>query len=231
VTGDDAEPLPDGLFEREDPGDDAAFYAAPRLVTHVDDVTLEALTAFYRAHLPAGGRLLDLMSSWISHLPASVRYAHVTGHGMNAEELAANPRLDARFVRDLNRDPTLPLTDASVDAATIAFSMQYLIRPVEVLGELGRVLVPGGWLAIALSNRCFPTKATRAFRLLAPRDRLRLIGELLARTPADGGGAAFEALAFHDASPEHGDPLWIVTARRTGATAEAPPHTGSEREP
>jgi hypothetical protein len=42
---------------------------------HIDDGAIEALTGFYRQVLPAGGVLLDLMSSWVSHLPDDVAYA------------------------------------------------------------------------------------------------------------------------------------------------------------
>ena len=31
--------------------------------------------------------VLDLMSSWVSHLPDEVRYGRVIGHGMNAQEV------------------------------------------------------------------------------------------------------------------------------------------------
>ena len=107
--------LPAGAFAKQDDEDDALFYAAPRLVTHIDDAAIAALTDFYRRCLPAGGVVLDLMSSWVSHLPAEARYGEVIGHGMNAEELAANPRLSRWFVQDLNREPRLPLEDASAD--------------------------------------------------------------------------------------------------------------------
>ena len=97
--------LPNELFARVDEGDDANFYQMPRLVAHIDPGTIAALTQYYRDVLPDGGRVLDLMSSWISHLPAEARYASVAGLGMNAAELDANPRLDVRVVQDLNRDP------------------------------------------------------------------------------------------------------------------------------
>ena len=83
---------------------------------------------------------------------------------MNAEELAANPRLSRWFVQNLNGDPTLPLADDSVDAAMICVSIQYLQRPVEVLGEVARVLRPGGPVVISFSNRCFWTKAVAVWR-------------------------------------------------------------------
>src|SRR4029077_13626033 len=101
-----------------------------RLVCHIDDGAIAALTEFYRVALPAGGVLLDLMSSWVSHLPPEIDYAEVIGHGMNATELAANPRLTRGFVQNVNRDTKLPLADTSVGAAMICVSIQYLQQPV-----------------------------------------------------------------------------------------------------
>src|SRR4051812_18986354 len=125
--------LPSGAFVKIDAEDDALFYEPARLVHHIDDHAVATLTEFYRTVLPAGGVLLDLMSSWVSHLPPEIQYAEVIGHGMNQEELAANPRLARWFVQDLNRDPVLPLADSGIDAATICVSVQYLQQPVAVL--------------------------------------------------------------------------------------------------
>src|SRR6266403_1051364 len=156
---DDALGLPPGAFAKLDAEEDELCYEPPRLVVHIDDGAIAALTELYRAILPAGGVLLDLMGSWVSHLPPEIEYAEVIGHGMNAEELAANPRLDRRFVQNLNRDSRLPLADASLDAAMICVSIQYLQRPVGVLREVRRALRPGAPVIISFSNRCFPTKA------------------------------------------------------------------------
>ncbi len=101
--------LPAAAFDKEDPEPDAAFYDFPRFVTHIDEQAIGAVTAVYREVLPPGGAVLDLMSSWVSHLPSDVTYGVVVGHGMNAEELAANSRLSRWFVRDLNVDPILPI--------------------------------------------------------------------------------------------------------------------------
>ena len=202
--------LPLALFERMDPDDDLRFYEQPRFVTHIDDATIAALTDFYRERIQPGARVLDLMSSWVSHLPEEETYGSVVGHGMNAAELGHNPRLDAWHVQDLNGDPLLPWPEQAFDAALIAVSIQYLTRPVEVLAELARVLAPGGEVIIATSHRCFPTKAIWAFRNLPLEERVRLIAFCLQRA----GG--YEAPVFHDRSPKGADPLWIVTARRTG---------------
>jgi hypothetical protein len=187
--------LPPHAFARQDGGDDLAFYAAPRLVTHIDEAAVEALSDFYRTSLPDGGRLLDLMSSWVSHLPQDRSYAEVVGHGMNAEELAANPRLSRWFVHDLNRTPALPLEDASFDGALCCVGAQYLQRPVTVFREVRRTLTTGAPFIVSFSNRCFPTKAVAIWRALDTRGHASLVrlyleragfGEVTAKLLKDG---------------------------------------------
>jgi SAM-dependent methyltransferase len=202
--------FPPELFDRLDETPDARFYAQPRFVAHIDDATIAALTAYYAEVLRPGADVLDLMSSWISHLPpaSALPLGSVVGLGMNAEELARNPRLAAWHVQDLNEDPRLPFADASFDFAACAVSIQYLTRPLEVFAELARVLRPGGSAAISTSHRCFPTKAIRAWHVLPASERLRWIARYFAEA---GGFAPAEVL---DRSPAGADPLWIVTAAR-----------------
>jgi hypothetical protein len=173
--------LPPNAFDRQDEGDDLDFYAPPRLVTHIDEPAVEALTACYRDLVPEGARVLDLMSSWVSHLPEERHFAEVVGHGMNAEELAANPRLTRWFVQDLNAAPALPLEDAGFDAALCCVGVQYLQRPVEVFRAVRRVLAPGAPFVVSYSNRCFPTKAVAVWRALDLRGHASLVRLYLER--------------------------------------------------
>ena len=210
---DDALGLPAGAFGKIDSGDDAAFYAEPRLVYHIDDHAVAVLTEFYRTALPADGVLLDLMSSWVSHLPPEIGYAEVIGLGMNAKELAANPRLDRRVVQDLNREPALPLADRSVDAAMICVSVQYLQQPLAVLREVARVLRPGGRVVISFSNRCFPTKAVAIWHRLDDAGHAALVERYLRH-------AGFAAIATHPLArwiEDEQDPLIAVVGRAPGA--------------
>src|SRR6185503_5308144 len=101
------------------------------------------LGQLYSGVLPAGGRLLDLMSSWRSHLPPGSGQREVVGLGLNAEEMADNPQLTSHVVHDLNRDPRLPFDDGAFDGVTCAVSIQYMIHPVLVFREVRRVLRPG----------------------------------------------------------------------------------------
>jgi len=199
--------LPPGAFAKEDTGDDAAFYGVPRLVTHIDDAAITALTGVYREVLPSGGVLLDLMSSWVSHLPDDVAYREVIGHGMNADELAANPRLSRWFVRDFNHDPRLPLADASIDAAMICVSIQYLQRPLALFNDVTRVLRPGAPLVISFSNRCFPTKAVAIWRAIDAHGHAELVALYLRR-------AGFMDIATRLlVDGRAGDPLTVVVGR------------------
>src|SRR5437588_4762041 len=198
--------LPPGAFARIDETDDALFYEPPRLVLHIDDGAIAALTELYRAVLPAGGVLLDLMSSWVSHLPPEIAYGEIIGHGMNAEELAANPRLSRWFVQNLNRDPKLPLADAGIDAAMICVSIQYLQQPVAVLREVRRVLRPGTPIVISFSNRCFWTKAVAVWRALDDRGHAALVERYLDHA----GFAAVETRVLAEYVEAVSDPMLAV---------------------
>ncbi len=173
--------LPPEAFLKQDGGDDAVFYAPARLVTHIDEAATRALTGFYRATLPGGGVLLDLMSSWVSHLPPEMAFAEVIGQGMNAEELKTNPRLSRSFVQNLNRNPILPLESASCDAALCCVGVQYLQRPLEVFADILRILRPGAPFIVSFSNRCFQTKAVAIWRSLDDSGHAALVRLYLQR--------------------------------------------------
>lgn len=204
--------LPEEAFSRYDESPDEEFYRFPRLVTHIDEGAIAAVTQLYREHLPAGGAVLDLMSSWVSHLPPEVTYRRVAGLGMNEEELKRNPRLDDYVVRNLNRDPGLPFGDAEFDGAGICVSIDYLTRPVEVLRDLGRVLAPGAPVVITFSNRCFPTKAVAVWQTLDDRGHMRLVERYLREA---GNWRGVHSL---DRSPRRmfSDPLYAVIGHSTG---------------
>ncbi len=199
--------LPPRSFERADEGDDGLFYAPARLVSHIDDSAVAALSAFYGERLTPGGAVLDLMSSWVSHLPPDPPLGDVIGHGMNAEELAANPRLTRWWVQDLNRDARLPLPDAGLDAALCCVGVQYLQRPVEVFAEVRRSLRSGSPLVVSFSNRCFPTKAVAIWRRLDTAGHASLVRRYM---EASGFGQV-EVRVLADGAV--GDPLVAVTGR------------------
>lgn len=158
-----------------DPTKDSDFYAFPRFVTHVDEGFIDRLTALYREILSPNTRILDLMSSWVSHLPEEMEFEHIEGHGMNGEELAKNPRLHSYFVQDLNVQPKLPLGDSSFDAVLITVSVQYLQYPEAIFAELYRILKPNGLVVVSFSNRMFYQKAIAAWRDNSDLGRVALV--------------------------------------------------------
>jgi len=202
--------------QKQDEGDDALFYAEPRFVHHLDAGFRQRLTALYQQRLPRGGVLLDLMSSWVSHLPESVPYGEVIGHGLNAAELAANPRLDRHWVQNLNENQTLPLASASLDAVLIVAGWQYLQHPEAIAAELARLVRPGGEVIVAFSNRMFASKAPVAWLESSDRERLALVGQVLVQA-----GWSIDAVIAEDTPASgplgwlggKGDPFFAVVAK------------------
>ncbi|KAL7550226.1 hypothetical protein ACHAWF_013462, partial [Thalassiosira exigua] len=125
-------------FFRADEGDDENFYTLPRLVYHIDEPAVAALTQYYRANIPAGSTILDICSSWVSHYPLEFKdtMKRISATGMNALELTANDQLTDYEARNLNVNPALPYDDDTFDAVTCVVSIDYLIHPIEVLKEV-----------------------------------------------------------------------------------------------
>jgi SAM-dependent methyltransferase len=180
-------------FEREDSREDDRFYQTPRLVQHIDDQAVATITALYGRLVAPGGRVLDLMSSWTSHLPRDLETRAVTGLGMNAEELARNDRLTTYDVHDLNRTPRLPYPDAAFEAVICTVSVEYLTRPREVFSDVARVLSPGGVFIVTFSDRWFPTKAIRIWKELHPFERMGMVLELFHQTERFASPATFSS--------------------------------------
>ena len=184
------------------------FYAEPRLVVHIDQFAIEVIREYLSGALPSGGVILDLMSSWRSHLPEGQPRGKVVGLGLNAVEMRENPQLDDALVYDLNANPTLPFRDDTLDAAILTVSVQYMTKPEQVFGEAARVLKPGGRFHVIFSNRMFPTKATAIWKALSDGDRAKLIGAYFRRS---GGWGEPEA---RDISPRlrvYCDPVYVVS--------------------
>jgi SAM-dependent methyltransferase len=210
---DDGHGFPAGFFDRDDAAPDADFYVPPRFVTHIDDAAIAAVGDLY-GELGLTGEVLDLMGSWVSHFRE--RPARLTVLGMNAAELAANPQAAAVVAHDLNADPHLPFADASFDGAVCCVSVDYLVRPVEVFGEVARTLRTGAPFVCTFSNRCFPTKAIRGWLLSTDEQHCEIVARYFAR-----GGGFDPPTVERRTPPEHrGDPLYAVWARR--ATSEEP---------
>jgi FKBP-type peptidyl-prolyl cis-trans isomerase 2 len=167
----------DEPFARGDADDDAVFYSRPRFVNHLDSTALKQVRRHYARLIPRGARVLDLMSSMNSHLDPGLELSSVVGLGMNADELAANERLNQRVVHDLNREPRLPFADADFDAVICTVSVEYLVHPFEVFREVARALRPGGKFVVTFSNRWFPPKAVSIWTDLHPFERMGLVLE------------------------------------------------------
>jgi SAM-dependent methyltransferase len=164
----------DDAFVREVETSDAEFYRAPRFVSHLDATARQEIQQLYRRFLQPNMKVLDLMSSWQSHLPDDIPLA-VTGIGMNEAELAKNPLLSTALIQDLNRTPELPLDNNSYDIAVCSASIEYLIHPLQVMREVARILQPGAPFIVTFSNRWFPEKASEIWKQLHEFERMGLV--------------------------------------------------------
>ncbi len=204
-----------------DASDDRLFYTDPRFVTHVDEGFIQQLTDLYRQLLQPNTRIFDMMSSWVSHLPEAIKFAHVEGHGLNAEELARNPQLDSYFVQNLNQDPQLPLKDEDFDAVLNTVSVQYLQYPEAIFAEIYRILKPGGVAIFSFSNRMFYQKAIEAWREGSEASRVELVKSYFESVP---GFSPPKAIARQSNAPNFlqwlgaggGDPFYAVIAYKDG---------------
>ena len=162
-------------FQRVDESNDTLFYEVPRLVIHVDQNASNALAEYFRDYLPKNGIILDLMSSFSSHLPNCSGFSLVCGLGLNKVEMEKNPQLSTCIVHDLNTTPILPFAENVFDSCLLSFSVQYLIKPVSLITDIGRTLKPAGFCHIAFSNRMFPSKAVAIWQAASDLERADLI--------------------------------------------------------
>ncbi len=199
------------FFEREDEGNDALFYTEPRMVVHIDEQAIAAVSRLFLDLISPESVVLDLMSSWRSHWPQGHSKERLVGLGLNAAEMQANPDLDEYVIHNVNEEPVLPFEDESFDAVVITVSVQYLKRPVETFQQVNRVLKTGGVLIVTFSNRMFPTKAVRIWRVSTDRGRMGLVAAYL-----EEAGNFLEVhgdFANPETSPP-GDPIFFVTGRK-----------------
>lgn len=205
--------------QKLDDGDDREFYSTPRFVTHVDEGFIDRLTSLYRDRLIANTRILDLMSSWVSHLPDEMQFKYVQGHGLNASELAKNPRFDSYFVQNLNQDLKLPLTDDSFDAVLNTVSVQYLQYPEAIFAEIYRILKPNGIAIFSFSNRMFYHKAIAVWRDAGEIGRIELVKGYFQSVPGFGKPEVISHISdvpdmFRWLGMGGGDPFYAVIAHK-----------------
>ena len=203
--------FPAEFFRRIDESDDELFYTQPRFVVHIDDGAIAKVGEIYARLLPQGGAILDLMSSWRSHLPPHVRPSRLVGLGMNRPEMEDNPALTEVVVHNLNQNPVLPFAENEFDGAIVTVSIQYMTRPLEIFRGVARVLKPGAPFIVTFSNRMFPTKAVAIWHSLDEFDRVRLARRYFQDS---GGFENMEAIDMSAPTDPPSDPIWAVAGYR-----------------
>ncbi|NNF95354.1 MAG: methyltransferase domain-containing protein, partial [Halobacteria archaeon] len=171
-------------FARSDNRADSAFYSMSRLVPHIDSTASQQIARIYERYLQPGMQVLDMMSSWQSHLPDSLGDLAVTGLGLNQQELQHNPRLTTQAIHDLNADTRLPFKDKQFDAVICSVSVEYLIKPLEIFAEVARVLKPGSSFVVTFSERWFPTKVITLWQEMHAFERMGFVLDIFDKSQA-----------------------------------------------
>jgi len=164
---------------KSDISDDEIFYQQPRFVHHLSDSFRTRLTNLYSEYLLNHHIILDLMSSWVSHLPSNIKYKKVIGHGMNESELSSNKRLDSFWVQNLNKIQNMPIEDSSIDVGLIVAGWQYLQYPEKISLELSRIIKSDSLLIISFTNRAFWSKSPNIWTYSSEVKRIEYVTSIL----------------------------------------------------
>lgn len=198
---------------------DAALYATPRKVSHVDSQASANITKVYTRLLSGRKKILDLMAGWQSHLPDGVT---ATGLGMNGEEMRDNPALSTSVVHDLNTNPVLPFADRSFDAVICSLSVEYLTNPLDVFRDIARVLGPDGLCVMVFSHRWFPDQAVQIWTELHEFERAGMVVEMfrhsgrfegISTLSERGWSRPMDARDRYYPLIQHSDPVHVVWGR------------------
>lgn len=211
-------------FARENDQDDAEFYSSERFASHLDSLALDTVEKIIGSLIRSeNAKILDLMSSWDSHIPPSVKPAEVIGLGLNEAELDQNTALSRYIIHDINRNPQLPFADNTFDAVICTVSVDYMTRPVEVFKEIGRILKTGGLNLIIFSNRMFPPKAVKIWKEASEKERVFIVEDFFKQSEAFGKIHKFVSRGKPRPKDDKyaysgipSDPVYAVYARKPG---------------
>jgi len=162
-------------FSRNNEEIDSIFYKTPRFINHIDAAAQNHVQNIYSRLLSSGSKILDLMSSWVSHIPSNIQDYKAVGLGMNEEELKANRQLSDYVVHNLNLYPSLPFGNNEFDAVICTMSIEYLTQPLEIIKEVARVTKNGGLFITTFSDRWFQGKEIQPWSEMQPFERLGLV--------------------------------------------------------
>jgi SAM-dependent methyltransferase len=208
-------------FIRNNTVPEEEFYASPRLITHLDKTAAKHVEAVYSSFLDTDMRLLDLMSSFETHLPFSFLTTDIVGLGLNSREMEGNEFLNDHVIHNLNVTPILPFPDASFDGVICTSSIEYLSHPFEIIKEISRILRPGGKIGIVVSDRWFNGEEITFWSDLHPFERQGFMLNLL-RSRQEFGSLNTESIRgfprpstdIHLGNRVESDPIFAVWATK-----------------
>ena len=164
---------------KPDETNDNEFYSNPKFVYHLDSNFRRNLSELYAKEIQNDSFVLDLMSSWDSYLPKTIKYKKVIGHGLNKEELKRNKAFDDYWIQNFNINQKIPLENEIVDYCLMVAAWQYLQYPEKIAEEIARILNKNGKVMIAFSNRAFWHKAPNIWTYSSENERIEYVRNIL----------------------------------------------------
>ena len=164
---------------KPDETNDSDFYSNPKFVYHLDSNFRRNLSELYAKEIQNDSYVLDLMSSWDSYLPKTIKYKKVIGHGLNKEELSRNKAFDDYWIQNFNINQKIPLENELIDYCLMVAAWQYLQYPEKISEEIARILNRNGKVIIAFSNRAFWHKAPNIWTYSSENERIEYVRNIL----------------------------------------------------
>jgi len=168
--------------ERIDDADDGLHYKEANLQDTFDSASGKQLAGLYSKYIHPGSHVLDMMCGAQSYLPDDIDSLHVTGMGLNEEELKANSQLTDFVIHNVNKATVLPFDDNTFDTIIFTAAVEYLVDPETSFSELKRITKPGGHIIVTFTDHWNTLKSILLWPELHPFERLGMVLDYFSAT-------------------------------------------------
>ncbi|MBF0478323.1 MAG: hypothetical protein HQL26_02470 [Candidatus Omnitrophica bacterium] len=166
----------------------------------------------YSKYIPQGGRVLDLMSGYHTHIGENLNLNQAAGVGLNAYEMYANPKLTSFNLQDLNTNPKFPSDwNEHFDAVIMTSGIAYLTSPQDVFRSAAKTLKPGGVFMLAFDRHFLVPEAMPLWETFSNEERLAFV---LKKLELAGGFKITE----HKIYPQDG--ITIIVCRKSAISGQ-----------